>query len=426
MKSLKTLLAAGAAVVALSGAQAFASCPANPPPASPCAQPGGTVTGSNISNTQTQSSDVSSTFTLDVGTTQNSAAAAVSGGNVASVGVQNQALSGGNSQKMKGAVSATSTAKHGTISGTSVNTAYRFANGFSAYTDGGNLNYGSTQTTGAAADVDVSARTTGTLSGANATATVAATGAGNVNNYSMRRGEMRTASTQTSNASVTARSEADLCCNNGSAASGAVATANNATINGSFGTLYTNTTQTSRGANVTAVSDLYVGGSSNTIVGAATANGYALTLSNEFGYVQAGATQTNSSNIMSQSWVTGGTFANGAASSYGVGNTAVMNNVGSDMRISFDKANSGAVQSWAALSGTGGVGAVNASAIGNASQGFLCTACGNASMWASITQTNSCYVEAICTLVMPSASHAAGAATAFGNASTFFVGDPQR
>jgi hypothetical protein len=35
-------------------------------------------------------------------------------------------------------------------------------------------------------------------------------------------------------------------------------------------------------------------------------------------------------------------------------------------------------------------------------------------------------VEAICTLVMPSASHAAGAATAFGNASTFFVGDPQR
>jgi hypothetical protein len=72
------------------------------------------------------------------------------------------------------------------------------------------------------------------------------------------------------------------------------------------------------------------------------------------------------------------------------------------------------------------VGAVNASAIGNASQGFLCTACGNASIWASITQTNSCYVEAICTLVMPSASHAAGAATAFGNASTFFVGDPQR
>lgn len=428
MFSFKTILAAGAALTALSGAQAFAACTApvtTPQTPAPCGQAGGAVNGVAITNEQIQLNDVSSNFKLKVQAAQDASAAAIAGGNVGSAAAMNQSITANNRQTMKGETTASARSEIGQISRASVTTAYGFGNGFSAGAEQGSATVTSTQKTGREANVSSTAYSRGTLTGSGASAAVGATAAGNVANAGASKGELRAVVTQTSQSSVTANAEGEFCCNNGSASSGAVASANNATLTGVQATMITNTTQNSSGANVTAVSDLYVGGASNTVIGAATANGNALTVANEFGFMQSGVTQTNSSAIMAQSWVTAGAMGAGSASAYGVGNTASMTNIGADMRVSFNQSNSGSVQAWTALSGSGGVGVVNATAIGNASQGFLCTACGSGAMSALNSQFNSGRVEAIGALTMPTATTASGSAAAFGNASSFFVGAPR-
>jgi hypothetical protein len=430
MSSLKKILVVGAAFAALSAGQAFAACtapaptPQSPPP---CGQTGGDVAGTMTmaTNEQIQLNNVSSDFKLKVHTAQEASAAAIAGGNVASATVMNQSIAANNRQIMKGETSASARAEVGQISKALVVTTYGFANGFTAGAEQGAAIVTSTQVAGPNAHVNSTAFGRGRLAGSGASAALGATAAGNVSNVSASKGDFRAVVTQTAQANVTADAKGEFCCNNGSASSAAIASANNATLTGAQTTMNTNTVQTSSGSEVTAVSDLYVGGASNTVIGASTASGNALTASNEFGFMRSGVTHTNSSAIMSQSWVTAGTLGAGSASAYGVGNTASMSNIGTDMRVSFDQRNSGSVQAWTALSGAGGVGVVNASAIGNASQGFLCTTCGSGSMSALNSQFNSGRVEAIGTLVMPSATTASGSAAAFGNASSFFVGTPR-
>ena len=66
------------------------------------------------------------------------------------------------------------------------------------------------------------------------------------------------------------------------------------------------------------------------------------------------------------------------ASAYGVGNSALVANVGSDTSLYAIQSNYGAVTANASLSGgrNDGTGTVNATAIGNAATATLCNACG--------------------------------------------------
>lgn len=400
--TMRSLLVAGVAAAALFTGAAFAQ--------------------STVDNTQDQTNDVLGQFTLDVVTAQSVAATAAAGGNIASVSTQHQGVVANNEQTMQGASTARATATFGNVTGSAVTTTYGFGNGFSAAAEEGSVSVSSSQSTGANAHVNSVATSTGYLNGPDAVSSTGATAAANIANVGASNGDVTAALTQTSRADVNATAEGNLsaCC--GSASAGAVASANNINTFGSTSTHIADTTQTSSGDSVTATSDLYVSNSAGNIVGAATANGNATTSVNEWGYLQVNAQQDNASEVTAQSWVTGDSWNAASSSAYGVGNIAVASNIGSDTRASFDQTNSGDVRGWSSVQGSGGVGVATATAIGNANTGFLCTTCGNGSLYGTSSQSNSGAVEAVGSISMPNSSTAVGAANAFGNASTFVVG----
>ena len=111
-----------------------------------------------------------------------------------------------------------------------------------------------------------------------------------------------------------------------------------------------------------------------------------------------------------------------ASTSYGVGNTAMINNVGSDTGLYTIQQNFGDVTAHAGLNGesfTGGTGTVNSTAIGNAASASLCTACGDAVLSGSVSQHNYGSSHASATIYSGHAGTIYGSATAVGNSATF-------
>jgi hypothetical protein len=427
MNSLRILLSAGAAFAALSAGEALACSVPQPAPTpsqnTPCTKPPG-AGAATINNEQINLDSAFSEFKLKVQSATNASASAVTGGNIASVGVSNGPTNVTSNQEMMGATTAKARSEVATINGASVTTAYAVSNGLAAGAVRGNVTANARQVTGTNAPTTANAFGSGMLNGANTLGAVGATASANVANLGANRGDVTGNLTQESNSNVSANSKGEFCCNNGSAQSGAVASANNATYTGTTTTMRAYATQRSNGEAVTAVSDLWTGGNANVVVGGSTANGNAMTVVNEWGWQDMRATQSNQSNIMSQSWVTVNNANAAASNAFGVGNTAVISGVGSDMRLNFNQSNNGRVQAWSALSANGGVGTgvVTATAIGNASSAFLCTQCGDGAMTGGGVQVNNARVEAVGTLIAPNATNVSGAASAFGNVATYQVG----
>ena len=207
---------------------------------------------------------------------------------------------------------------------------------------------------------------------------------------------------------------------------GGDASANNITAAGSTTTLLTDTRQIATGEDTQARVDLYVG-STGDAVGNATANANALTIDNAFGYVNARAAQSSTSEVRAESYVTldNSVVGFGSASAYGVGNSVSLANAASDTVLDVTQDNAGEVDAHAALEGAPGAEQALASsaAYGNSITAGLCGYCDNSNpgLTANTQQTNSADVRSSAIIAADRARSIAGSASAIGNVATYQV-----
>ncbi len=296
------------------------------------------------------------------------------------------------------------------------------ANGMTAMTEGGDLDLTSEQL--AHGDTEAVVRFRGGDAGH---ASTSASAAGNVLAASAENGDFRGVSQQESTGVVNADIQADHDVINGYGASGAIASANNISIAGSTSTTLTDTQQYAGGA-VRAQTDFYVG-LGNDVSGNATANANALTIDNEWGYVNSRAAQSSDANVEANAYVTlGGDFLGlASAGAYGVGNSVTASNVGSDMELDVMQSNGGGVSANAAMIGEGGEMALASSAAyGNSISAGLCNYCdtNTPSLGARSDQINDGAITSRASVNTPTARTVGASATAIGNAATYQSGGP--
>lgn len=231
--------------------------------------------------------------------------------------------------------------------------------------------------------------------------------------------------------SVTASTDADLCCDGTSATFSTVAGGNAVTSTGETTTAIQNGTQTTAsGITLRGTTDLYMYEATNAVA-ASTVAGNSYVLENQYGYTSLGQDgaaleQTNGAEVDAQTYVTAGSW-NGYAvtSAYGVGNSALVSNYGSDTALYADQSNTGDVSAYASFDSTSsndGVATLSSTAIGNAATASLCNVCGDAVLSGSTRQVNSGNVYSSGTMTAPSSGGVVGSASAIGNSATYQSG----
>jgi hypothetical protein len=302
-----------------------------------------------------------------------------------------------------------------------INTATATANGLTAGTQGGTLVTDSTQTVDPG--TNVTSRSYTNSRNVNGVANTASAAANVASLNATSGGGVNARLTQSSGANIRATAEADHCCVRTVTTATAIASANNITGTSNGGTANVTTNQRTRGGSVVALVDLYAGNTGD-MAATATANGNAVTYGGAHAPLTMNATQDNTSNVQAEAYATvGGEFTGVVSgSSYGVGNSAVGQNSGANGTFNTDQRNSGRVTSYTAVTGNGGVGATGSStAIGNMASGFVCTACGPATLTANNRQVNNGAITASTTMVAGQTGTVVASATAIGNAATYTI-----
>ena len=359
-------------------------------------------------------------------TAEHAAASATTVGNAAAALLNSGNVDYDATQEMSGDASASALLRGYVATGTATTTATAYGNASNAGTWNGTSHAYTTQTMNG----DTTANSDIELAGAGHVA-AATTAIANVAGTSGEYGGNYAFQTQTSNGSVTAETDVDMCCNGHSGSIATTAAGNAVSSTGSTTTAIQGAVQTTASdERIQAVSDVYIA-EANTIVTATTASGNSYVLHNEWGYASLGRQgselyQGNESEIDAQSYVTL-TDWNGhaAVSAYGVGNSAVVSNVGSDTALHTIQSNFGAVGAQASFTGssaTGGVAQISSVAIGNASTGILCDICGDATLSGSVQQFNAGPVYATGRMQVGSGGTVIGSASAIGNSATFQTG----
>lgn len=274
---------------------------------------------------------------------------------------------------------------------------------------------------------DVSASTDVELAGAHQVAT-ATTAIANVSVPADEYGTGRAFQIQESNGSVSSSTDVDMCCTGESGTFVTTAGGNAVSSTGLTSTNFNGAVQTTaEGEQISSTSDVYMG-DGHQVLAATTAFGNSATVHNEWGYATLGRDgsevfQSNGSNVDSQSYVTLDHWSGYASSTaYGVGNSALISNVGSDTGLYANQENYGTVSTTATLTGqayTGGTGIVNATSIGNAATATLCNTCGDAVLQGRTNQVNSGAVYAQGYANVPHSGGVYGSATAVGNSATY-------
>jgi hypothetical protein len=169
------------------------------------------------------------------------------------------------------------------------------------------------------------------------------------------------------------------------------------------------------------------------LTAATEAAGNTAVITNDWGYAHLQGTQTNSGGVTARTVVNLGEFSNGVAaiSAHGVGNNALVSNIGADAYSGIGQVNTGAVTAEAMFtgghnggSGVGGGIVASSSAIGNAQSGYICADC-PVGLTANINQTNSAPVTARSQINSPGYTpFISSSATAVGNAATFSTRTP--
>lgn len=375
------------------------------------------------SNSQYQGGDADAVTVVHADAAGDAGATAVASGNVVTVEAEDANAALSNDQHMDGDTSAAADAVIWTASGNVAITSAAVANGGTASVSNSDVAITSAQMSHG--DASATTRFTGASA---ANAGTSASASGNVGAVSAQNSEVRLLSEQESTGSISASVEADHCCVSGQAVSGAIASANNLSVGGETATLLTDTRQNATGASVSARVDLYAGYATDAS-GNATANANAVTIDNQWGYVNSRVDQNATANVNADAYVTlGGDFLGfGSAGAYGVGNQAIVSNVGSDTVLEAWQSNAGDVSANAAMAGEGGgMALASSAAYGNSISASLCAYCDTnvPSLNASGTQTNEGDVRASAVINTPYAQSIGAAATAIGNAATYAVHGP--
>lgn len=410
---------------ALAGAGAGALLVAAPAAADQPADPSGER--AHIVIDQIQTGDLWSDMNVHVETgATDASSSATTVGNTGAGLLMSGAVDYDANQEMHGDAEAHAELTGGVVSGTAITAATAYGNASNAGTWMGDSYVQSYQTMNG----DTTASTTFDLDGANV-ASGATTAIANVATTSGEFGDNRAYQEQASNGSVTATTDADLCCNGTQAGFATTAGGNAITSTGYTTTAIQGAVQTTAaGERLQAVTDVYIGDAHNAVA-ATTASGNAYVLNNQFGYTSHGREgselfQGNESEIDAQTYVTLTNFGgHAAASSYGVGNSAVVSNVGSDTALNAIQSNFANVSSQASFTGqsmTGGVATLSSVSIGNAATASLCNTCGDATLNGRTQQFNSANISASATMNVPGAGAVIGSASAIGNASTYQSG----
>lgn len=202
--------------------------------------------------------------------------------------------------------------------------------------------------------------------------------------------------------------------------------ANNVSYNGDSGSgaaiaVWQNNTATlGQATQFTAFGQVQDGQTTATITGnnvSAVNNGFVL---------DANIQQTNQAYQRAQAWTSAYNFGAVAATASGVGNSALVGDIGGEVVIDATQINEvGGVEAEAQTVGQDGYdGQATATATGNAITGYACADC-NGRMTVNASQTNSADVGASATTTMNgSVRSATGVATAVGNTATYYLSRP--
>jgi hypothetical protein len=380
-----------------------------------------------VNNSQTQSSPVTTSQTLNVVDVSSATTGVVnSTGNSLSGAVTNGTLSLTSGQTLSADVTSTQQLNVVTYSGptTTLNVAST-GNTVDAdtVTGGGALTGTLTQTTGA---VNILATNSVSAAGAQTGAISSGTQAiANSIEVGTDASPVTVISNQTSAAVTDAEDGGTLTYTPGTAAFSAAAVSNNLTGTGSGGASQTiSATQSMTGARTQAAEFVYLG-NAQAPQASATASDNNISLTNNSGALTVVDSQSNTSYTRAQAVLSSYEFGAAQATAYGVGNSVLAANVGPSMSLDNNQNNSGGIEVIAGFTGNNGYDATSSStAMGNAATGFACSNCGGV-IAVNNTQLNSGGVSATSTVSITASNRSVtGTSTAVGNTATFYVSKP--
>lgn len=233
---------------------------------------------------------------------------------------------------------------------------------------------------------------------------------------------MRANANQTSQAIVDANVEATVCCSVDDTNANTLAVGNSFQSSSVYSNAYANIQQTSYGESVTANTRL-TQPEGNNINANSQAMGNNIVMDNSWGYSQLDGSQTNTSAISATTEIVLNDWDGEAViSAYGVGNSAMQTNIGSDLNAYYSQNNSGEVVSLTDFEGgNGGAGNLSTSstAIGNTYTGYVCATCQSAVPGGAMTQTNSGNVTASGQTWARGGGNVYGSAAAIGNSANY-------
>ncbi|MBI1339949.1 hypothetical protein GC169_07040 [bacterium] len=242
---------------------------------------------------------------------------------------------------------------------------------------------------------------------------------------SAENGPATVTAAQSSTTSARAITDVDACCS-GLTTAVSAASANSFALRGRTSTIDARLAQSSTGPTVTASTDVFQM-RGHDVVAASNATANSAVIDSAWGYASVAGEQTNASYVRGETVVTLRDWEGVAAvSGAGVGNSAMITNVGSDARADLSQTNLGGVDGVASFTGgaganDGGAVVLNAAAVGNSFTGWVCSACGDARLQGAVSQTNGGSITATGTITSPGVGGAIGSATAVGNSATYIT-----
>ncbi|MAP94436.1 MAG: hypothetical protein CMK07_05740 [Ponticaulis sp.] len=375
---------------------------------------------------QVQLGDVFANMDVVVdGTTSGASAVATATGNGGSASALDNDLDFDATQRQDGSVTAQTS-----ITGESVytNPAATVTTAYGNYTTAETTNGTVFSTVNQTSNAAVSASSVTDLNEAG-DAVATTTASANVTSYGTAPGTNRGFQTQSATADVTASSQLDANYIANSAMIGSTATGNSISSYGSTTTNFNGALQTIENtatirsytvANVDAGNDVNV---------SATAAANNMTVDNAWGFATLGRDgsevyQRSNADVEAESNLVLTEFTGlSGATAYGVGNSALISNIGSDTGMYTIQQNNGDVDSAAyfeGTSGSGGAGYASATSIGNAATATLCYTCSSDGVLSGSTaQLNNSNTTATAYARGGYGTYVSGAATAVGNSSTY-------
>jgi len=212
----------------------------------------------------------------------------------------------------------------------------------------------------------------------------------------------------------------------GTASFNAVTQGNDISLNGDNGSAERTITTQTNDTDLTQASQFTAFGQVQTGRTTVSASGNTFSAVNHGALLDATSSQTNHSYVRAQAETSAAAFGSLSVAANGVGNEAMVGDVGGEVMLDNTQVNDGGgIEVLATLTGGDGYDAqATASAAGNSVTGYACASC-NGHMTVTNSQTNAADVGATSTTTLTGqARSAVGVAHAVGNSATYYVSKP--